>query len=339
MLQVTARDHRRGARRGGRADHRRALLRRHPRVHGRPRRPRGVPRRPDRRAPGRRQDHHRRRGPRAAGRALRRRDRRPPGRLVAAAAALHPGVLAKYAALVGVGVARARSPARCDGGPPPPAHGLEAAGVRHIRRRARRRRRPRRVRGLARRARPALRGASTVAAHAGRPRGVRGGAVLPPRPGAAGRRRPGAGPQRRLPDPPDERRPVPALHADRLRRGGGRRSRGPSGRVLAGGLRRRPVPAVPRHVARHVRRGALPAGHGEGRRPRDRRRGPPDPGLQLRLQPVVLRTTRSGAVPSPRRRTAWAWRSRPASATRPGTRGRSWCRWWRCPRRRRWRTG
>ena len=46
------RDHRRGPRRLGRADHRRPLLRRDARVHGRPRRPGGVPRRPDRRAPG-----------------------------------------------------------------------------------------------------------------------------------------------------------------------------------------------------------------------------------------------------------------------------------------------
>ena len=41
MLAVTARDRRRGPRRGGRADHRRALLRRNARLHGRPRRARG----------------------------------------------------------------------------------------------------------------------------------------------------------------------------------------------------------------------------------------------------------------------------------------------------------
>ena len=50
-------DHRRGSRRLGRAHHRRALLRRDPRLHGRPRLPGGVPRRPDRRAPGGRHDH------------------------------------------------------------------------------------------------------------------------------------------------------------------------------------------------------------------------------------------------------------------------------------------
>ena len=46
MLAVTAALVGRGARRAGRADHRRALLRRHARVHGRPRRARGRPRRP-----------------------------------------------------------------------------------------------------------------------------------------------------------------------------------------------------------------------------------------------------------------------------------------------------
>ena len=50
-----------GARRRRRAHHRRALLRRHPRLHGRPRRARGGPRRPDHRRPGRRHGHHRRR--------------------------------------------------------------------------------------------------------------------------------------------------------------------------------------------------------------------------------------------------------------------------------------
>ena len=70
-------------------------------LHGRPRRARGVPRRPDRRAARRRHRRRRRRGARAARRALRRRargaaratGRRPPPRYT-------HGVLAKYAALV-----------------------------------------------------------------------------------------------------------------------------------------------------------------------------------------------------------------------------------------------
>ena len=60
MLAVTAALVGRGARRGRRADHRRALLGRHPRLHGRPRRARGGPGRPDRGAPRRRSDHDRR---------------------------------------------------------------------------------------------------------------------------------------------------------------------------------------------------------------------------------------------------------------------------------------
>ena len=55
-----------GARRRRRAHHRRALLRRHPRLHGRPRRPRGGPRRPDHRGPGRRHGDDRRRRPAAS---------------------------------------------------------------------------------------------------------------------------------------------------------------------------------------------------------------------------------------------------------------------------------
>ena len=51
---VTGGDQRRGPGRGRRAAHRRALLRRHARLHGRPRRARGGARRPDRRGPGRR---------------------------------------------------------------------------------------------------------------------------------------------------------------------------------------------------------------------------------------------------------------------------------------------
>ena len=66
MREMLARhrgDQRRRARRGRRAAHRRALLRRHARLHGRPRRARGGARRPDRRGPRRRRDHDRRRRP------------------------------------------------------------------------------------------------------------------------------------------------------------------------------------------------------------------------------------------------------------------------------------
>ncbi len=65
--------------------------------------------------------------------------------------------------------------------------------------------------------------------------------------------------------------------------------------LLARGLRRRPVPAVRRRDERRhdVRRRALPARHRQGRRPRQRR-GPARARLQLRLQPVVRRTTRRG---------------------------------------------
>ena len=61
MLAVTAALAGRGARRLGGAAHRRPLLRRHPRLHGRPRGARGAARRADRRRPRRRHDHLRRR--------------------------------------------------------------------------------------------------------------------------------------------------------------------------------------------------------------------------------------------------------------------------------------
>ena len=83
-----ARRHRRdrggGARRHRRADHRRPLLRRHARLHGRPRRPRGGARRPDRGRPRGRHDHDRRRQPPDRPRHPRRRDRAAPRRLRAA---------------------------------------------------------------------------------------------------------------------------------------------------------------------------------------------------------------------------------------------------------------
>ena len=101
MLHVTAAHRRRGPGRLGRARHRRALLRRDARAHGRPRRARGRPRRAARRAAGRRHRRGRRRGPRAAGRARRRRARRPPRRLGSRRRrATRSGVFAKYAAEV-----------------------------------------------------------------------------------------------------------------------------------------------------------------------------------------------------------------------------------------------
>ena len=85
-----------------RAAHRRALLRRHPRLHGRPRRARGGPRRPDRGRPRRRHDHDRRRRAARIDVALaddeiaerRARPTTPPP----APTATSTGVLAKYAA-------------------------------------------------------------------------------------------------------------------------------------------------------------------------------------------------------------------------------------------------
>ena len=83
MLHVTAAIVGEGLSRLGRARHRRALLGRDARVHGRPRHARGVARRPARGARGGRHGRARRRVARAARRALRRRARRPgstPGR-------------------------------------------------------------------------------------------------------------------------------------------------------------------------------------------------------------------------------------------------------------------
>ena len=75
MLSVTAAIVGEGLGEDGRADHRRALLRRHTRLHGRPCRARGHPRRPDRRARRRRRAHHRRRHAPARRGAVRRGDR------------------------------------------------------------------------------------------------------------------------------------------------------------------------------------------------------------------------------------------------------------------------
>ena len=99
-----ARGHRRargpGARRRRRAHHRRPLLRRHPRLHGRPRRARGRPRRADHGRPRWRHDHDRRRLAPPRRRPPRRRDRRPRRRLRAPPATVTNGVFGKYAKLV-----------------------------------------------------------------------------------------------------------------------------------------------------------------------------------------------------------------------------------------------
>ena len=89
MLGVTAALVGEGLGRLGRAAHRRPLLRRHPRLHGRPRRPRGAARRPDRGRARRRHRRLRRPQPRAERRAERGGDRRAAGRLRAAAAEVH----------------------------------------------------------------------------------------------------------------------------------------------------------------------------------------------------------------------------------------------------------
>ena len=93
---------RRGPGRRSRADHRRALLRRDARADGRPRRARGVPRRPDRPRPRRRHDRARRRRARrststfrtTSSRAAPRSGQQPEPRYTR-------GVFAKYAASVG----------------------------------------------------------------------------------------------------------------------------------------------------------------------------------------------------------------------------------------------
>ena len=93
-------DHRRGPRRRSGAHHRRAVLRRHTRVHGRPRHAGSVPRRPDRRPAGGRAGDDRRRRRGAARRPLRRRDRRAATELVAAPAAVRRRRARQYAYLV-----------------------------------------------------------------------------------------------------------------------------------------------------------------------------------------------------------------------------------------------
>ena len=92
----------RGPRRLRRAAHRRPLLGRHPRLHGRPRRARGAARRADRRGPRRRHDRLRRRQPRAQRRA--RATRRSPSGCATTSRrrrSTPTGVLGKYARLVG----------------------------------------------------------------------------------------------------------------------------------------------------------------------------------------------------------------------------------------------
>ena len=81
-------DRRRGPRRGSGAAHRRAILRRHPRPDGRPRRPRGDQGRRDRGDPRWRRDHHRYRRKDYRRRPLRRGDRRADRRLRGPGAAL-----------------------------------------------------------------------------------------------------------------------------------------------------------------------------------------------------------------------------------------------------------
>ena len=94
-------DRRRGARRAGRAAHRRALLGRDPRADGRPRRPRGGPGRPDRRASRGRRGDDRRRGADAR-RGARRARRSSAGSPSTSQPepAYSTGVLAKYAKTV-----------------------------------------------------------------------------------------------------------------------------------------------------------------------------------------------------------------------------------------------
>ena len=92
----------------GRPAHRRPLLGCDPRLHGRPRRARGVSRRPDRSAAGGRHRRRRRREPRAQRRAHGRRDRGAPRRLGRAGAAVSPRRARELRDARRVGLARRR---------------------------------------------------------------------------------------------------------------------------------------------------------------------------------------------------------------------------------------
>ena len=85
--------------------------------------------------------------------------------------------------------------------------------------------------------------------------------------------------------------------------------------LLARRLWRRRLPPVHRrHVGRrHLRRGPVPAGHGQGRRP-GRGGRPPRPRLQLRLQPVVLVRPALGLPAQPAREPAAGRRPRGRAA-------------------------
>ena len=170
--------------------------------------------------------------------------------------------------------------------------------------------------------------------------GARGvpGAALPDRPGAAVR---GRGRARRAASPATEaltrvgaavavlRGAAPAAAGER------RRARWPSGgsgvvdvpfpagerrlgAVLDGGLRRRPVPAVPRRDERprDLWRRPLPARRREERRPRRRRRrGAPCGSTSTSPTSRRAPSTRAGPVRSRRRRTGWTSRSAPVNGS------------------------
>src|SRR5207244_12506475 len=96
--------------------------------------------------------------------------------------------------------------------------------------------------------------------------------------------------RRPQPDPAHQHRRRAGLRANRPARGGPPSRVALARRVLDGGLRRRPVPAVPgfHERARDLPRRALPARHGQERRPRPgRRHRLAHPRLQLRVPPVL----------------------------------------------------
>src|SRR6266511_687668 len=182
------------------------------------------------------------------------------------------------------GDARGRGPA----GPPR----LEAPDLRAVRGGAGHggRRKPRgRLEAVAPRARRPVPVPPPVAGAGGRARCLPGHPPVSVRPGVPHNRRVGAGRARDARDRRQRRRRVP-VHPVRIGQVRARWARRLPRRVLARGLRRRAVPAVPRRDcrARDVRRGPVPHGHREGLGPgRDPGR-PPGARLQLRLQPVVL---------------------------------------------------
>ena len=125
------------------------------------------------------------------------------------------------------------------------------------------------------------------------------------RPGLAFRGR-DSGCRARLVRVRDRHRRPGDLRSRRRRRHPGRRN---ARRVASRGLRRRDLPADPRHLARHLRRRPLPARHDQGRRP-GVRRGDAGPSCSTSTSPT---TRRARTTPRGRAR----WRRRATGSTSP----------------------